>query len=451
MAIGDIIVGIDIGTTKVCTVVGEVNNFGQIETISSTSYKCSGLKKGKIINEDEISLSIAKTIKDAEDETNLKINSAYVTIPGKYVTIVQNSIVKDVKDKYSGISMKDVQGAISQIKDIEVPESQALVDIVLDKIVLENGTVVTDPVGSISSSFTMNAQIILAQREYVRKLTSIFKKAGLEIDGIVPTTLAERNLVLDTNELHDNIMLLDIGAGNIDIGVFEGQTFIYTNSIPVGGDNITNDIALVLNISEEEADKLKRQYGLALKSFIDNDNDIILNTCKDTTKNKIIKNGDIVSIDTVALKNGFNGDAARTFIVGDVPKETRRLVDVTKQAFFEGIKYAKPGNRIGDICHAIGEYVHSQGYSVVREFQGHGIGRQMHEDPGIPNYGKAGRGIRLEPGMTLAIEPMVIQGKPNILELDDGWTIITEDGSLAAHYENTILITKKEPEILTLL
>ena len=306
MAIGDIIVGVDIGTTKVCTVVGEVNNFGQIETISSTSYKCSGLKKGKIINEDEISLSIAKTIKDAEDETNLKINSAYVTIPGKYVTIVQNSIVKDVKDKYSGISMKDVQGAISQIKDIEVPESQALVDIVLDKIVLENGTVVTDPVGSISSSFTMNAQIILAQREYVRKLTSIFKKAGLEIDGIVPTTLAERNLVLDTNELHDNIMLLDIGAGNIDIGVFEGQTFIYTNSIPVGGDNITNDIALVLNISEEEADKLKRQYGLALKSFIDNDNDIILNTCKDTTKNKIIKSSELIEIIEARIEEMFS-------------------------------------------------------------------------------------------------------------------------------------------------
>ncbi len=306
MAIGDIIVGIDIGTTKVCTVVGEVNNFGQIETISSTSYKCSGLKKGKIINEDEISLSIAKTIKDAEDETNLKINSAYVTIPGKYVTIVQNSIVKDVKDKYSGISMKDVQGAISQIKDIEVPESQALVDIVLDKIVLENGTVVTDPVGSISSSFTMNAQIILAQREYVRKLTSIFKKAGLEIDGIVPTTLAERNLVLDTNELHDNIMLLDIGAGNTDIGVFEGQTFIYTNSIPVGGDNITNDIALVLNISEEEADKLKRQYGLALKSFIDNDNDIILNTCKDTTKNKIIKSSELIEIIEARIEEMFS-------------------------------------------------------------------------------------------------------------------------------------------------
>ncbi len=169
------------------------------------------------------------------------------------------------------------------------------------------------------------------------------------------------------------------------------------------------------------------------------------------SKNKVIREGDLVSIDTVALKNGFNGDAARTFIVGKASKEAERLVQVTKQAFFEGIKFAKPGYRIGDISHRIGEYVHSQGYSVVREFQGHGIGREMHEDPGIPNYGKAGRGIRLEPGMTLAIEPMVIQGKPNILELDDGWTIITEDGSLAAHYENTILITEKEPEILTIL
>ena len=296
MAIGDIIVGIDIGTTKVCTVVGEVNNFGQIETISSTSCKCSGLKKGKIINEDEISLSVAKTIKDAEDETNLKINSAYVTIPGKYITIVQNSISKEAKDKFAGITTKDVQGAIAQIKDIEVPEGEVLVDIVLDKITLDNGTVVADPVGSLSSSFTISAQIILAEREYVRKLSSIFKKAGLEIDGIVPTTLAQRNLILDKNELHDNIMLLDIGAGNVDIGVFEGETFIYTNSIPVGGDNITNDIALVLNISEEEADKLKRQYGLALKSFIDNDNDIILNTCKETDKSKIIKSSELIEI-----------------------------------------------------------------------------------------------------------------------------------------------------------
>ena len=306
MAIGDIIVGVDIGTTKVATVVGEVNNFEQIETICNTSYKCSGLKKGKIINEDEISLSLAKTIKDAEDETNLKINSAYVTIPGKYVTIVQNSITKEVKDKYSGISIRDVQSAIMQVKDIEIPEGKTLIDIVPDKIVLENGTVVADPVGSLSSSFTMSAQVILADKDYVRQLNSIFKKAGLEIDGIVPIALAERNLVLDSNELHDNIAIIDVGAENTDIGVFENSSFIYTNSIPLGGENITNDIAVVLNITEEEADKLKRQYGLALKSFIDNDNDIILNTCKDNNKNKIIKSSELIEIIEARIEEMFS-------------------------------------------------------------------------------------------------------------------------------------------------
>ena len=305
MAIGDIIVGVDIGTSKVCTVVGEVNNFGQIEVISNASYKCSGLKKGKIINEEEVILSLAKTIKDAEDETNLKINSAYVTIPGQYVTIVQNSIKKDARDKYSGISVRDVQNAIMQVKDIEIPESETLIDIVPDKIVLDNGKIVSDPVGTLSSSFTISAQVILAQKDYVKQLNLIFKRAGLEIDGIVPITLAERNLILDNNELHDNIMLLDIGAGNTDIGVFEGNTFLYTDSIPVGGDNITNDISLVLNISEEESDKLKRQYGLALKSFIDNDNDIILNTCKDTNKSRIIKSSELIEIIEARIEEIF--------------------------------------------------------------------------------------------------------------------------------------------------
>ncbi len=305
MAIGDIIVGVDIGTTKVSTVVGEVNNFEQIETICNTSYKCNGLKKGKIINEEEISLSLAKTIKDAEDETNLKINSAYVTIPGKYVTIVQNSITKEVKDKYSGISIRDVQSAIIQVKDIEIPEGKSLIDIVPDQIMLENGTIVADPVGSLSSNFTISAQVILADKDYIKQLTNIFRKAGLEIDGIVPITLAERNLILDNNELHDNIAIIDVGAENTDIGVFEGSKFVYTNSIPLGGENITNDIAFVLNIAEEEADKLKRQYGLALKSFIDNDNDIILNTCRDENKNKIIKSSELIEIIEARIEELF--------------------------------------------------------------------------------------------------------------------------------------------------
>ena len=169
------------------------------------------------------------------------------------------------------------------------------------------------------------------------------------------------------------------------------------------------------------------------------------------SKKDIIKDGDLVSIDLVILKNGFNGDAARTFIVGNASEEAKRLVEVTKQAFFEGIKFAKPGYRVGDISNAIGNFVWNNGFDVVREFQGHGIGKEMHEEPGVPNYGKAGRGLRLEPGMTIAVEPMVTAGNPDILELEDGWTIVTEDGKLSAHYENTILITENEPKILTML
>ena len=170
MAIGDIIVGIDIGTSKVSTVVGEVNNFNQIEIICSTNCKCSGIEKGVIINEDEVSEAISKTIKEAEEISNLKINSAYTTIPGKYITIVQNSIVKETKDKLAGISLKDVTSAIIQVRDIEIPEDKVLIDIVPDKFILDDGKIVDDPVGKFSSSLTLTAQIILAEREYRKKL-----------------------------------------------------------------------------------------------------------------------------------------------------------------------------------------------------------------------------------------------------------------------------------------
>lgn len=306
MAIGDIIVGIDIGTSKVSLVVGEVNNFNQIEILSSTSQKCSGVKKGKIINEEEIAQAIDTVVKDAEMDSKFRINSAYVTIPGKYVTIVQNSITKEAKDRYSGISLKDVSSALMQVKDIDIPEGKSIIDIVADKFVLDDGKVVQDPVGNLSASFTLSAQIILADKDYIRQISSIFRKINMEIDGFVPESLAQRNLILDVNELNDNIMLLDIGAGNTDIGVFQGSDFIYTNTIPLGGDNITNDIALVLNISTEEADKLKRQYGLAMKSFIDNDNEIVLNTCKDETRNKVIKSSELIEIIEARIEEIFS-------------------------------------------------------------------------------------------------------------------------------------------------
>ena len=163
----------------------------------------------------------------------------------------------------------------------------------------------------------------------------------------------------------------------------------------------------------------------------------------------VLKDGDIVSIDVGALYKGFHGDCAATFPCGTISAEAQKLIDVTKQSFFEGIAFARPGHRVSDISHAIQTYVESNGFSVVRSFVGQGVGAQLHEEPEVPNFGAPGRGPRLIPGMTLAVEPMVNTGVYDVKVLKDGWTTVTADGKLSAHYENTVLITDGEPEILT--
>ena len=163
----------------------------------------------------------------------------------------------------------------------------------------------------------------------------------------------------------------------------------------------------------------------------------------------VLKEGDIVSIDVGAFYEGFHGDCAATFACGAISTEAQKLIDVTKQSFFEGMKFAIKGKRVQDISHAIQTYVESNGFSIVRSFVGHGIGRKLHEEPEVPNFGAAGRGPRLLKGMTLAIEPMVNAGNADVHILKDGWTVLTDDGKLSAHYENTVLITDGEPEILT--
>ena len=164
---------------------------------------------------------------------------------------------------------------------------------------------------------------------------------------------------------------------------------------------------------------------------------------------RVLQEGDIVSIDVGAYIGGFHGDCAATFACGQISQEAKKLIDVTRQSFFEGIKFAKEGCRVQDISAAVQAYVESQGFSVVREYVGHGVGAHLHESPEVPNFGRPGRGPRLLRGMTLAIEPMVNAGGGAILQLSDGWTVKTRDGKYSAHYENTILITDGEPEILT--
>ena len=163
----------------------------------------------------------------------------------------------------------------------------------------------------------------------------------------------------------------------------------------------------------------------------------------------ILREGDIVSIDVGAYYKGFHGDCAATFACGAISTEAQKLIDVTQQSFFEGMKCAKMGFRVQDISHAIQTYVESNGFSIVRSFVGHGVGRQLHEEPEVPNFGKPGRGARLVKGMTIAVEPMVNAGTHEVRVLRDGWTVQTVDGKLSAHYENTVLITDGEPEILT--
>lgn len=165
---------------------------------------------------------------------------------------------------------------------------------------------------------------------------------------------------------------------------------------------------------------------------------------------RILKEGDIVSLDAGVIYKGYHSDAARTHAVGNVSAEAAKLIEVTQQSFFEGIKFAKPGNHLHDISNAIGKYAESFGYGVVRDLVGHGIGSHLHEDPQIPNFIQKSRGPRLVPGMTLAVEPMINAGTYKVVWLDDDWTVVTRDGSLSSHYENTILITEDGCEILSL-
>ena len=169
------------------------------------------------------------------------------------------------------------------------------------------------------------------------------------------------------------------------------------------------------------------------------------------SKKRIIKEGDIVSLDAGLIYKGYHSDAARTHAVGEVSKEAKDLIRITKESFFEGIKYAKEGNHLFDISRAIGAYAEKFGYGVVRDLCGHGIGMHLHEDPEIPNYQMQRRGMRLKAGMTLAIEPMINIGTWQVDWLDDDWTVVTRDGSLSAHYENTVLITEDEPKLLTVI
>lgn len=208
-----------------------------------------------------------------------------------------------------------------------------------------------------------------------------------------------------------------------------------------------NEIAENVIMEHDAYPSFKNLYGFPAATCVSVNNVLVHGIPDDT----VLQDGDIVSVDIGACYHGYHGDSAWTYAVGNVSKEVRTLLRISEESLYEGLKQAKAGNHLTDISHAIGEFVYRHGFSVPRDYAGHGIGTSVHEDPTVPNFGPAGHGILLEEGMTLAIEPMVLAGRPQTKVLADGWGVITKDGSLSAHYEHTIVITKEGYEILTTL
>ena len=232
-------------------------------------------------------------------------------------------------------------------------------------------------------------------------------------------------------------------AGKIVSGTFE----VLRKAIKPGITTKELDKIAYNYITSHGATPSFKGYGGFPGSICTSINDQVIHGIPDSTK---LCEGDIISIDIGACYKGYHGDSCKTFGVGKISKQAQQLIDVTKQSFYEGIKFAKSGNRLSDIGHAVQEYAESFGYGVVRDYTGHGVGKNLHEEPSVLNYGKPGRGVRLMKGMTIAVEPMITEGDYDVFvdELND-WTVYTDDGSLAAHYEHTILITDGECEILT--
>lgn len=236
--------------------------------------------------------------------------------------------------------------------------------------------------------------------------------------------------------MRESCRLLSIVHKEMEEAIKPGMT---TKEIDILGDTLIRKMGCIPNF---------KNYNGYPASICVSVNDEVVHGIPN--KHRVLQEGDIVSLDAGLIYKGYHSDAARTHAVGKISAEAQQLIDVTKQSFFEGIKMAKAGNHLHDISNAIDAYIKPYGYGIVRDLVGHGIGTALHEDPQIPNFRQIRRGIKLQAGMTLAIEPMVNMGRADVVWLDDDWTVVSEDGSLSAHYENTILITDGEPEILTL-
>ena len=305
MAIGDIIVGIDIGTSKVCCCLGQINKFNQVEILNSSSVTCEGVKKGKIVSTDAVARAIRFAVSDIEATQDFIIKSAYVNIIGKYVSIFKTKYGIKLEDKYAGVTQKNIDTLIRNVGDIEIPEGQQIIDIVPSKFITDS-RITDDPIGIFTDTLEAEFDVIIADKSAVKDIGMAMQKAGLLIDGIVINGYAMKEIVLSDEEKKDGVVLLDISSGSVDISVFKNNGVLYTDSLPIGGETITNDISIGLEISYQEADKLKKQYGLARVAYIDNDYSITLSTYSGEKGSKTIRCSELVEIIEARVEEIFS-------------------------------------------------------------------------------------------------------------------------------------------------
>lgn len=302
MAIGDIIVGLDLGATKISCVIGQVNKFSEIEVIGYGLSDSSGIKKGRILDPQSVANAVRHAVDAAEEVSDLIVNSTYVNIKGMNTRIEKVTIETEVEKPNDGMSINDIYNSYSRAQmAVNMSNNEQIIDLLPIEYTVNGRKYKEEPIGAFCKSFSLEAQVVIANGEYIAGVQRVLKLAGLRLDGLILETLATSNIVLMPEEKDMGVLLVDIGGGHTDISVYKNNIIEFYTTLPVGGDHITNDIAMTLDITSDEAEKLKRQYNLAIMAMIANNHDVKLNT-KMTGENEVIRCSEIVQIIEARVK-----------------------------------------------------------------------------------------------------------------------------------------------------
>lgn len=303
MAIGDIIVGLDLGATKVSCVIGQVNKFSEIEVIGYGLSDSAGIKKGKIIDPHSVSNAVRNAVGAAEEVSDLVVNSTYVNIKGMNTRIERIIVETDVEKPNDGMSINDIYNAYSKVQmAVNMSNNEQIIDLLPIEYTVNGRKYKEEPIGAFCKSFLIEAQVVIANGEYIAGVQKVLKLSGLKLDGLILETLATSNIVLMPEEKDIGVLLVDIGGGHTDISVYKNNIIEFYTTLPVGGDHITNDIAMTLDITSDEAEKLKRQYNLAIMAMIANNHEVKLNSKMTTGESEVIRCSEIVQIIEARVK-----------------------------------------------------------------------------------------------------------------------------------------------------